>query len=371
MIPRMSDATNTAWRRRRLGRPGRLAATLALALAGLTACGGSSTTGTLEAPTSPSSPVSSPSDVIRVRSAGELQDAVARLRSGQTIELAAGTYAVPGEAFYLPEPLTGVTIAGATGNRDDVRIRGGRFSLWANDVNGLTVRDLTLEGASEHGLILNCAAHAPVVRNVVVRDIGDQFIKANPGPGGCGVDEGVVEHSLFEYTRGAPDSYTNGVDVHFGAGWIVRGNTFRNFSSADGGLVGPAVLLWNGSRDAVIEGNTFVDNVRDISVGLDAGRTALAPVGNGALTDHRGGRISGNTITRRAGLPRADVAIMVADSPQTRVEGNTVTMAGGYPNAIEYRFPRTTGVVITANILDAQIQARDGATGTVTGNTIR
>ncbi len=310
-------------------------------------------------------------EVVRVRSAGELQDAVANLRSGQTIELAAGTYAVPGEAFFLPEPLTGVTIAGATGNRDDVRIRGGRFSLWANNVNGLTVRDLTLEGAAEHGLILNCAAHAPVVRNVALRDIGDQFIKANPGPGGCGVDDGVVEDSLFEYTRGAPDAYTNGVDVHFGAGWIVRRNTFRGFFSADRGLVGPAVLLWNASRDSIIEGNTFVDNVRDISVGLDAGRTALAPIGNGALTDHRGGRISGNTITRRATLPRADVAVMVADSPQTRVEGNVITMAGGYPNAIEYRFPRTTGVVITGNTVDGQIQARDGATGTVSGNTIR
>jgi len=349
--------------------------TAALLAGTLTACGGS-TPAALEAPTTPStsSPTPAPApapagEVIRVRSSGDLRDAVANLKNGQTIELAAGTYTVQGDALYLPEPLTNVTIAGATGNRDDVRITGGRFALWANNVNGLTVRDLTIEGASEHGLILNCAAHAPVVRNVVLRDIGDQFIKANPGPGGCGVDAGIVEDSLFEYTRGAPDTYTNGVDVHFGTGWIIRRITFRNF--VGGGLVGPAVLLWNASRDSVVEGNTFTDNVRDIAFGLDAGMTARAPVSNGALPDHRGGRISGNTITRRAGLPRVDVAISVADSPDTRVEGNTITMAGGYPNAIEYRFPRTTGVVITGNTVDARIQARDGATAAVSGNTVR
>ena len=42
------------------------------------------------------------------------------------------------------------------------------------------------------------------MRNVVLRNIGDQFIKVNPGPGGCGVDDGLVEDSLFEYTNGTP-----------------------------------------------------------------------------------------------------------------------------------------------------------------------
>jgi hypothetical protein len=340
-----------------------------LVTGGVSACGQTNATSP-DAPTAPTAPVP-PGGAVRVTSSAELRAAVMALVSGQTITLAPGIYTVPGEAYFLPEPLSGVTIAGATGNRAEVTIRGGRFSIWANNVSGLTVRDLTLEGASEHGLILNCAAHAPVVRNVVFRDIGDQFIKANPGPGGCGVDEGVVEDSLFEYTRGAPDTYTNGVDVHFGAGWTIRRSTFRGFFVQGGGLVGPAVLLWNGSRDAVVEGNTFVDNVRDIAFGLDPAKTREAPVSNGSLTDHRGGRITGNTISRRSMLPGADVAISVADSPQTRIEGNTVTMARGYPNAIEYRFPRTSGVVITANSVDGLIQARDGASATLSGNTVR
>ncbi len=357
----------TASRRHRCGGAG-----VALAIASLCACG-HATSVSSDAPTAPSATASpAPAiSVVRVNSTAQLQAAVAALVSGQTIELAPGTYGVPGDAYFLPQPLSGVTIAGATGQRGDVTIRGGRFAIWANNVTGLTLRDLTIEGAAEHGLILNCEAHAPVIRNVAFRDIGDQFIKANPGPGGCGVDDGLVEDSMFEYTRGAPDPYTNGVDVHFGAGWTIRRNTFRGFVTASGGLVGPAILIWNGSHDTVVENNRFVDNVRDIALGLDAAKTGQAPVANGSLTDHRAGRISGNTITRRAGLPGADVAISVADSPQTRIDGNTVAMAGGYPNAIEYRFPRTTGVVITANTVDGQILSRDGATATVSGNTVR
>jgi hypothetical protein len=303
--------------------------------------------------------------VVTVATSAELKRALGGLGSDVTVELAAGTYDVPGDAFFLPEGRQNVTIAGATGRRDDVIVRGGRFGFWVNDVSGLTIRDLTITGAADHGVILNCEAHAPVLSNLVFRDIGDQFVKANPGPNGCGVDLGVVENSLFEYTNGAPDTYTNGVDVHFGAGWIIRGNTFRGFN-APSGLVGPAVLMWNGSRDTVVEGNTFIDNARDISLGLDPGKTSRPPVSDPSRTDHRGGRITGNTIIRRAGLPGADVAILVADSPDTRVEGNVITMHGTYPNAIEYRFPRTTGVVIAHNTVDAAIVARNGATGTVT-----
>ncbi|MFN7978342.1 MAG: right-handed parallel beta-helix repeat-containing protein [Vicinamibacterales bacterium] len=335
------------------------------------ACGGARSTASPVAPSAPTpSPTPTDGPTVRVSSASQLERALGALTSGTTVLLAAGRYDVPGQAFVLPEHLRQITIAGDTGRREDVVVRGGQFGFWANDVTSLTIRDLTIEGAAEHGVILNCEAHAPVLRNLVLRDIGDQFIKANPGPGGCGVDDGVVEGSLFEYTRGAPDTYTNGVDVHDGGGWTVRGNTFRGFWSASG-LVGPAVLFWNASHDTVVEDNTFTDNARDISLGLDAGKPAQPPVSNAALPDHRGGRISRNTITRRPGLPGADVGIMVADSPGTRVDGNTVTMAGTYPNAIEYRFPRTTGVTIADNVVDAAILARDGATAILSNNVRR
>lgn len=340
----------------------------------LAACGQSP-----PAPSTPSTPPPAerpdpppvPGDRVRVSSAAELQAALRELRSDRTIELAAGTYVVPGEAFFVPESIARVAIVGASGSPADVVIRGGRFGFWVNDVHGFQVRDLTIEGASDHGVILNCRAQAPVIHHVVLRDIGDQFVKANPGPDGCGVNDGVVEDSLFEYTDAAPDSYTNGVDVHFGRGWVIRRNTFRNFRVADGSLAGPAILMWNGSADTIVEANTFVDNAREVAFGLGPGKTAEAPVSNGALTDHRGGSIVRNTMTRRPGLRGTDVAILVADSPGTRVEQNTVTLAGTSANAIEYRFPRTTGVEIVGNDVDGRILGRDGATATLNGNTVR
>jgi hypothetical protein len=47
---------------------------------------------------------------------------------------------------------------------------------------------------------------------------------------------------------------------------------------------------------------------------------------------------------------------------------NTVILSGTYPNAIEYRFPRTTGVEIRFNLTDARIASREGASGLVANN---
>ena len=62
---------------------------------------------------------------------------------------------------------------------------------------------------------------------------------------------------MIEYTTTAKDNYTNGVDVHTGANWIIRHNLFRNIVAPGTQLAGPAVLMWNGSRNSVVEGNTL------------------------------------------------------------------------------------------------------------------
>ena len=52
-----------------------------------------------------------------------------------------------------------------------------------------------------------------------------------------------------------------------------------------------------------------------------------------------------------------------------QVLNNSIFIAGGsYPNAIEYRFPDATGVIIQNNLTNKIIAARDGATATVSGN---
>lgn len=64
----------------------------------------------------------------------------------------------------------------------------------------------------------------------------------------------------------------------------------------------------------------------------------------------------------------ADVSIEAAESPGTQIYNNTIFIQNTYPNAIEYRFPLTTGVLIANNLTNKSIQARDGATGTITNN---
>ena len=116
--------------------------------------------------------------------------------------------------------------------------------------------------------------------------------------------------------------------MHNGDNWIIRNNIFRNFRTTSG-LAGPALLMWNGSSGTITEGNTFINNHRDIAYGLDSANT----------TDHAGGIIRNNFISRPSGAG-GDVAIGVFNSANTQVLHNTVRMNGTYGSAMEYRFRR-------------------------------
>jgi hypothetical protein len=141
--------------------------------------------------------------------------------------------------------------------------------------------------------------------------------------------------------------------VHTGANWIIRHNLFRNIVAPPGPLAGPAVLMWNNSRDTLTEGNAFINCARGISYGL---------IMRSGGTDHVGGVIRNNFFFRSSSQP-GDVGIHVADSPNTQVLNNTVFVSGTYATPIEYRFAGATGIVLTNNLLDGSIVARDGATG--------
>jgi hypothetical protein len=278
-----------------------------------------------------------------------------------------GTYNLTG-TLYLPQSISNVTIKGASGNRDAVVIKGPGmtnstipFGFWVDNISGVMFQDMTIRDFHQHAIIANGGVNSPVYRNLHIIDIGDQFLKNNPTADRLnGIANGVLENSLLEYTSVAPDSYTNGLDVHRGKNWIVRGNTFRNFRSASG-LAGPAILIWNGSSDTTVVRNNFFNNQRDVSLGLDPTKPA------DQSTDHARGLIANNFIYKTAGIS-PDVPIAIFDSPQTKAYYNTVLVNGSYPNAIEYRFSRTIGVDIKNNLSDAAIVARDGASASVANN---
>lgn len=299
--------------------------------------------------------------VINVATESALRAAVSALQSNQTIMIAAGTYNLT-DTLYLPQGISNVAIRGASGNVGDVVIQGDgmagtiRFGFWVGNTQNVTFGDFTLRNIKEHGFILNAGVETPLFHNLRIVDNGDQFIKANPDGNGGGVDNGVVEYCTFEYTTFAPDTYTNGVDVHTGSDWIIRYNLFKNFRTQSG-LAGPAVLMWNKSQNTITEYNTFLNNHRDIAYGLVSA----------AYNDHSGGIIRNNFITHSTGLG-GDVPIGIFGSPNTKVLHNTVLLNGNYPSAVEYRFANTTGVVIKNNLTDGSIVARDGASGTVSNN---
>ena len=93
-------------------------------------------------------------------------------------------------------------------------------------------------------------------------------MKSSPDGAGGGVDNGIVEYSVFEDDTTSRDDYTNAVDVHTGDNWIIRHNLFRNIRAPQGQLAGPAILMWNHSTNTLVDGNTFIDCQREIALGL-------------------------------------------------------------------------------------------------------
>ena len=300
--------------------------------------------------------------IVRVDNEAALQAAVRGLTSGTTILIAPGTYALTGTLWV--QGVDDVALRGETNNRNDVVLVGKGmtapadgvpFGIWTgNGVTRALIANLTIRDVNEHPLIFNAGTEAPRVYNVRVVNGGSQLLKSNPDTAGGGVDDGVVEYSVFEYDDTSRDYYTNAVDVHTGANWIIRHNLFRRIRAPQGQLAGPAVLMWNRSRNTVVEGNTFIDCHRDVSFGLQPA----------SPNDHQGGVIRNNFILRTPGAG-GDVGIAAFDSPGTQIVHNTILLNGAYPNAIEYRFPGSTGVVIGHNLADARAVSRDGAAATV------
>jgi regulation of enolase protein 1 (concanavalin A-like superfamily) len=309
-------------------------------------------------------PLPAPSGtVLNVSTESQLQNAVNTAPPGATIVIAPGTYTLSSTLYLDVDDLT---LRGATNNRNDVVLVGRgmtngnygpvRFGIWTNRQR-ITIANLTIRDIYDHHIFMNAGTEAPRVYNVRMVDAGSQFIKANPETTGGGVDNGRVEYSVFEYTTNAPDYYTSGVDVHSGSGWTIRNSLFRNFRTTNGQMADPVILVWNGSRDTIVEGNAIINSQRGIVLGLED-RTP---------DDHTGGIIRNNFIYRSASVT-GDAAIYVGDSPNTQILHNTILMSGTQSSPIQYRFPDTTGVVIRNNLLDGSILARDGAVATVSGN---
>jgi hypothetical protein len=312
-------------------------------------------------------------NVVNVSTEAALQAAITNLTSGTTIVIAPGTYQLT-KTLIIRGPLVDVTVRGATNSRDDVILQGAgmtnpnhngaEFGFWVgDDVQRLRIANLTVRDFYTHPIIMNAGPQSPHLYNIHLINGGEQLLKTNPYPDGSGINDGIIEHSVFEYETTSRNWYANAIQVLGGSNWIIRDNLIRNIRPPDGEEAGPAVLAWLYASGTIIEGNTFINCQREISFGLLA-RTA-------PRNDHTGGIIRNNFIYRDATVTGGDVSIGVFDSPGTQVLHNSIYVGTSYPNAIEVRYPKATNVLIANNLVNKAIAPRDGAPApTVQGNVV-
>jgi hypothetical protein len=319
----------------------------------------------------PAPPLPPPAgDVVTVSSVSALHAAVDNLVSGRTIVIQPGTYVLQRQLHV--DGVSQVALRGATGDRNQVVLKGHGMNvagvphgIEVSNAQDVLIADLSVGEVQFHPLQLHGEAGCERVRiyNVRLFDAGEQFIKGTIDFGAPnGVDDGVLEYSVLEYTTiGPPNGYTNGIDIHRGENWIIRYNLFRNIRVPPGApnSLGPAVLMWSGARNTTTYANTFINCERAIAYGI-------GPQAGFAFA-HQGGTICGNFIYRAASVP-GDAGISVWDSPGTQVLHNTVLQSGTYPDALDYRFPGSNGLVIQNNLLDGAVRQRDGAQASLAGN---
>ena len=290
---------------------------------------------------------------VTVSTESELRNQAYNAPAGTTILIQAGIYNM---GSYLHIIHVGVSLRGATGNRDDVILDfGGMISGYFGilvDADDVTIADLTIRNAHDHGVSIQ-GKDRPVLYNLHIYDIRDQLVKVNPE----GSEDGLLACSRLEYTTSAPDSYTNGISAHDAHRWVVRDNEWYRIRTIDN-TPAPTILFWSGSSDTIVERNLLVDCYQGIAFGN-------ASHGAG---DHTGGIVRNNMIY--ASLPHDSVIEMV-HATGWLVAHNTAWLLNPEPGltwGMEARFADTQGT-FAYNLSNLAIwQNRDGAQGTVTGN---
>jgi hypothetical protein len=286
----------------------------------------------------------------------ELQNALsqANLNNGNTtIMLNRGTYQLTNNLLYISSNMKHLTIRGATGNRDDVIIKGQGmngnvthiFNVAASD---FILADMTIGWVFYHPVQIHGESDADncIIHNVKIIDGNEQFIKiSGSSTEAFTSDGGIIECCHFEFSAGIGNQYyTGGVDGHHCNNWIIRNNSFKNLRSPDGNLAEHAIHFWSNSKNILVE-NNFISNCdRGIGFGL----------GDDPTRGNFGGIIRNNFVhTSR------DIGIGIERTPDLKIYNNTVWTDNHF-NSIEYRFNLSINLHIANNLTNKNIASREG-----------
>ena len=310
-------------------------------------------------------------EVRRVTDVAELKEALSAVNHAKvpsTILLADGPYVLDIPALEIQCP--GLVIRSATGNRDQVVVRGpdegpkaAVADVFLVATNEVVIADLTLGWCRYHGIQVRGEEPFNVsglrVHNCRLVNCNEQFIKGSSSETDpVGATDGVIEQCLFEFTRGwAYQSYTGGIDIHKGVNWVVRDNLFRNLRTPAGasGIAEHAVHFWKRCptrpQNIVVERNWIVNCDRGIGFGL----SNLAGGFQGGVS-----LIRNNLVFNDGTGPHTDVGIGLEEATDVEVDNNTVVIQK-YWAPVEYRFPGSSNLVFQNNLVNGPIQQRDGA----------
>jgi hypothetical protein len=301
---------------------------------------------------------------IVVSNVSQLETAVSNANSGgdKEIILQDGTYNLSDMLAIWED---GITVRSQSGNRDSVIIRGQGMTGGVTHIfnvagSNFTVRGMTIGWVSNHAIQIwgNNNSSNNVISNLRIVDTYEQMVKVSYDSSSSNSSEnGIMENCLLEYTAGVgPQWYIGGIDAHQAKNWIIRNNVFKHISSPGGDVAEHAIHFWSNSEDTLVENNLIIDCDRGIGFGLgDRG--------------HIRGIIRNNMIYHSStDYGFADVGIGLENASNAQVYNNTIYMANSYPNAIEYRFPGTSGGTIANNLCNKAITSRNGGSATLANN---
>jgi len=334
-----------------------------------------------------------PPRIVPVGNTSGLVDAVANALPGDVIEIVE-----PG--VYQPDTLVtqvpNLTIRGhADAEPTDIVLRGRGMNTLSyggaphgiySQYPGLTLQNFTIEQFIQQAVTFGAGAESPIFQDMVLRDCGQQFIKASAFP--AAINYGLVERVVFEYTAGRPSVqtselgyfYSGFIDVHNSVGWIVRDFVCKEMTptqaeidavlAAEPGATmtpwSPAVYFWNGSSNTIVERGIFHNCARMVALGLMDRFTS-----NGYY-DHVGGIVRNCMGVIDAGrlsaaqTAESDGGILLWNSPGAKALNNTILTNGQVADAVQGRW--SPGLEISNNLTDNSIRMRNGASYSGSGN---
>lgn len=283
-----------------------------------------------------------------------------------TILLADNTYQLGNQTLVIRCP--GLIFRSQSGNRDAVILRGPdegpnatlphAFLVESNDV---TIADLTLGYCRYHGVQIRGEPPYRVsgtrIHNCRLVNCNEQFIKGSGGDSTVAASNGIIAHSLFEFTSGwSYQYYTGGIDIHRGVNWHVHDNLFRGIRNPSElpGIAEHAVHFWKRAsepQNIIVERNWIINCDRGIGFGLvnfDGGFNGGTSI------------IRNNMVVNDGAGGHTDVGIGLEEASDVRVDNNTVYIPT-YGSPMEYRFASSTNLLFRNNLVNRPIRLRNGA----------